>query len=228
MCPVCKPLTIVGELQNLRSAIVVDVPHWTKLAGSWVLAALIAVAFSWGAVAQVRNRVIQPTIEIPTTSLGAAPTQSPERTTASTGPTVIHLEPELVNGEESPTTTLVEPGEESTTTTSFGQSNTATSASSVPTSEPQTATTSTTMTTVPAGTLTSSYQLVGGVVTISYAPGIVIFVSAIPQTGYSTDLRETGLDRVWVRFDGNNHTSDFRAEREGGELKITTSESGES
>jgi hypothetical protein len=82
----------------------------------------------------------------------------------------------------------------------------------------------TTSTTAPAKN--GSYQLTGGTVTISYSPGVVNFVTAIPQAGYSTDVRETGPDRVRVRFESDTHTSDFRAEWEGGELKITKSESG--
>jgi hypothetical protein len=64
-------------------------------------------------------------------------------------------------------------------------------------------------------------------VTISHSPGVVTFVTAIPQPGYSTDLRETGPERVRVRFETENHTSDFRAEWEGNELKITQNETGE-
>jgi hypothetical protein len=69
--------------------------------------------------------------------------------------------------------------------------------------------------------------LIGGTVTISQSPGVVTFATAIPQPGFSTEIRETGPDRVRVRFDGETHTSDFRAEWEGSELKITQNETGE-
>ena len=63
--------------------------------------------------------------------------------------------------------------------------------------------------------------------TISYSPGIVNFVSAIPQPNYSTEREETGPEKVRVRFESEAHTSDFRAEWEGGELKIVKNETGE-
>ena len=63
--------------------------------------------------------------------------------------------------------------------------------------------------------------------TISHTPGMVTFVTAIPQPGFSTELRDTGPERVRVRFESETHTSDFRAEWEGSELKITQNETGE-
>jgi len=61
-------------------------------------------------------------------------------------------------------------------------------------------------------------------VTISYTPGVVTFVSAIPQSGYSTEIEESGPSRVRVHFESDSHTSEFRAEWEGAELAITKSE----
>jgi len=72
---------------------------------------------------------------------------------------------------------------------------------------------------------TTSYTLVGGVVTIRSSPGVVDFISAVPQAGFSTELRETGPDQVRIRFESAAHNSDFRAEWQGGELKITKNES---
>ncbi|MDH5372580.1 MAG: hypothetical protein OEX97_06520 [Acidimicrobiia bacterium] len=69
--------------------------------------------------------------------------------------------------------------------------------------------------------------MVGGVVTISYSPGVVTFISAIPQPGFSADLSDKGPDEVRVRFESATHTSDFRAEWDGNELKITKNESGD-
>ena len=66
----------------------------------------------------------------------------------------------------------------------------------------------------------------GGVVTISHSPGVVNFVSAIPQPGFSTETRETGPEEVRIRFAGDSHTSDFRAEWKSGELEISIDETG--
>ncbi|MFW2382345.1 MAG: hypothetical protein ACN4GZ_11345 [Acidimicrobiales bacterium] len=209
-------------------------PKWTKFAVGWAIATTVALAFSWGAVAQVRNRVIQPSVEIPTTAALATTTAPPPEVTTST-PRVVTLEPELADTTTSTTATATTEGTQETTaptpttgptttsptTTTAGPTTTSTTTTTLP---PATTTTSTT---APPQTQTSSYTLVGGVVTISHAPGVVNFVSAIPQPGFSTDPRETGPDRVRIRFESQDHTSDFRAEWEGGELKITQNESGE-
>ena len=210
-----------------------------KLFGGWIFAALIAVAFSWGAVAQVRNRVIQPSIEIPTTVALQPASAAVNRTSTSSSPPVIRVEPENVeetttsvtqpNGDTPSTAAPPEPTEPvaGTATTNTGApATTSTTAPPTTTTQPPVPTTSTT-TTVPSQTETSSYQLTGGVVTISHSPGIVTFISAIPQPGFSTDPRETGPDRVRIRFESETHTSDFRAEWESGELKTTQNETGD-
>ena len=208
-------------------------PKWTKFAVGWATAATIALAFSWGAVAQVRNRVIQPSVEIPTTAALATTTAAPPEVTTSS-PRVVTLEPEVV---DSTTSTTVSATTEGTQQTTAPTSTTTPSTTSTTTTTAAPATTSTTTTTQPPATTTtttappqtqtSSYTLLGGVVTISHSPGVVNFVSAIPQPGFSTDPRETGPDRVRIRFESPDHTSDFRAEWEGGELKITQNETGE-
>ncbi len=205
----------------------------TRLIAGWLLAAAIAVAFSWGAVAQVRNRVIQPSVVIPTTQLAA---QLEATSTTTAAPRVVRVEPETDGTTTStigatPTTpNTTNPPQQtapSTTTTTVPTSTTTSTTlpAATTTTVPPT-TTSTTTTTAPPVTQTASYSLVGGVVTISYSPGVVNFVSAIPQPGFSTDTRETGPDEVRIRFEGDEHTSDFRARWQAGELEITQSETG--
>ena len=201
-----------------------------------MVAAVVAVAFSWGAVSQVRNRVIQPSIEIPTTVAAGVETSAPETPSTTPSSTVIRVEPEILGGTA---TTVAEPDSETTsaiaTPTTTAQSGGATTTTTTTQAPPTTITsptttqppTTTTTTTVPPETQTNSYQLIGGTVTISHSPGIVEFVSAIPRAGFSTELREAGLERVRVRFESETHTSDFRAEWEGEQLKITQNETGE-
>jgi hypothetical protein len=179
-----------------------------KLTGAWLLGAFVAIAFSWGAVAQVRNRVIEPSIEIPATVVAAPGGNT--GTPATTSTTVIRVEPDIDDGATASTSTTAQPAETTTTTQPV-----------TTTSQPMPTTTTTTS---PAETKTSSYQLVGGVVTISHSPGVVVFVSAIPQPGFTTNLEETGPKSVRVRFEGEAHTSEFRAEWEDGELDITRNE----
>ena len=217
-------------------------PRGTKFAIGWALAAVLAIALSWTAVAQVRNRVIQPSTPIPPSTLAFGG----ETTGAETSsPPVIRLEPEpetTTTLDPSLPTTIVPPAtatgstEDGQTTASTSPGTTSPGTSSTSTTTTTGATTSTTTSTsqppstttsAPPETLTSSYQVVGGTVTISYSPGVVNFVSAIPQPGFSTDLRDTGPDRVRVRFESEDHVSEFRAEWEGGELRITKDEDGE-
>lgn len=60
--------------------------------------------------------------------------------------------------------------------------------------------------------------------TISASPGVVAFVSAIPQAGYTTELRDTGPERVRVRFVGSTAIFEFEAKWDDGRLDIETSE----
>jgi len=61
-------------------------------------------------------------------------------------------------------------------------------------------------------------------VTISYSPGVVNFVSAIPRPGFSTDLDKTGPETVKVKFESDDHTSEFEAKWSNGELEISERE----
>lgn len=218
-------------------------PSSIKLISGWLIAALFALLLSWNAVAQVRNRVIRPSIEIPTTVVAGAASITAIPTTE---PTVIRVEPEIGDATTQPDTTEAQPGstaaasgESTSTTTGTPSTTTAAPAATTTTTQPPTTTTAppptttqppvttTTTTEAPAETQTSSYTLTGGVVTISYSPGTVTFVSAIPQPGYATEQRETGPERVRIRFESETHTSDFRAEWQGDELQITQNETGD-
>ncbi len=60
--------------------------------------------------------------------------------------------------------------------------------------------------------------------TISSSPGAVNFVSAIPQAGFTTELREAGPERVRVRFVGATMIFELEAKWDDGQLDIETSE----
>ncbi len=64
--------------------------------GVWVLAAVIAMAFSWGAVAGVRNQVLPAPIQIPPTLAQPASTAA-DTTTTIAGVTVIPVEPDTLD-----------------------------------------------------------------------------------------------------------------------------------
>jgi hypothetical protein len=63
--------------------------------------------------------------------------------------------------------------------------------------------------------------LTGGSVTISFAPGVVNFKAAVPQSGYSTDVKDVGPNLVRVEFDKDGSHSKFQAEWISGKLAVT-------
>ena len=67
---------------------------------------------------------------------------------------------------------------------------------------------------------TKTYQLTGGSVTIS----VVNFKSAVPQSGYSTEVEDNGPERVRVEFEKDEDHSRFEAEWVSGELVISIEE----
>ena len=87
-----------------------------------------------------------------------------------------------------------------------------------------TSSTSTTSTTVAVALTTKTYQLTGGSVTISFRPGVVNFKSAVPQSGYSTEVEDNGPERVRVEFEKDEDHSRFEAEWVSGELVISIEE----
>lgn len=186
-----------------------------KFAGLWGLATMTALTLSWVAVSQVRDRVIQPVAVVPTT-LVASGVETPP-------PTVIPVEPTVDQPEPSITATTVSAsssvGSSTTSTTRALSSSTTTTSTTVP--QP---TTTTTTTTTSSNFTPSSHSTPGGTVTIETGAGQVRFVSAIPQAGFTTDLRETGPERVRVRFVGTTTTFEFEAEWEDGGLEISTEE----
>ncbi len=201
-----------------------------KFVGLWGLAAVAALTLSWVAVSQVRDRVIQPVAVIPTTIVAIE----------TIDPTVVVIEPisddQSVPDLSTTSTSSTEPSAASQSTTSTTRprsaspsttSTTATPQTTATTAPPATTTTAppsqTTTTTAPSAN-TSSHSTPGGSVTISASPGVVSFVSAIPQAGFTTELRDTGPDRVRVRFVGATTIFEFEARWDEGELDIETSE----
>jgi hypothetical protein len=202
-----------------------------KFAGLWGLAAVAALALSWAAVSQVRDRVIQPVTVIPTT-IAVIAAETPD-------PTIVPIQPAIDPQPDPDLATSTTPADEAsgsvTSTTSTTRAPSASSGTSPTTAGPQTTSTTTpsvttttappetTTTSAPSGTV-SSHSTPGGSVTISSSPGQVDFVSAIPQAGFTTELRDAGPERVRVRFVGATKSFEFEAKWEDGGLEVETSE----
>ena len=96
-----------------------------------------------------------------------------------------------------------------------------------PTSPTTTAAPATTVATAPATSTTAAtpevvaYQLAGGTVVISVAPGRVALVSASPRAGYAMEIDANGPEEVRVEFEGEID-SEFRARWSGGTRRCTS------
>ena len=118
---------------------------------------------------------------------------------------------------DSPTTTAAPattagPGESTTTSTTAAPASTTTTTAPPPTT-----------TTVPSPEVTA-HQLTGGKVVISASPGVVNLVSWTPKPGFSGEVEKSGPDEVRVRFESDNHESEFEAEWDDGRLVISKDE----
>lgn len=194
--------------------------------GGWILALIVALALSWGAVSMVRGSVIESSGTVPNTvpdvtdtGVGTtidATSSSTVGSTPETGPTIAGSTATSTIATTAATAAASAP---TTTARSTGTSSTTVSG---PTSS--TSSTSTTSTTVVQTLTTKTYQLTGGSVTISFAPGVVNFKAAVPQSGYSTEVKDNGPDRVRVEFEKDDDRSKFEAEWVSGELVINVEE----
>lgn len=189
------------------------------------MAAIVAMGLAWGAVAQVRNQVIRPSVEIPTSALAAGSTLQNETPTTpasavTTGPA------NSSTSSSSPSTSFggTLTTQESTTASSPSQASPGSTTSTTQPANNSTSTSTTSTTTAAPVTQTTTYQLTGGVVTISHSPGVVNFVSAIPAAGFDTEIKATGPNEVEVEFESDSHKSEFKAKWEGGVLDISKDE----
>ncbi len=147
-------------------------PNWFKLATGWLLTVLVALAFSWGAIAQVRNRVDMPGTVIPTQVVVngleiSQETPAPATTTATVQ--AIGVEPELETFSDTTTTGDVvadEPDDGATTQTTGAESSGTTSASTSDTSG-----TTTTTRSEPSGSAASAVPESSGTTSTTSADG---------------------------------------------------------
>jgi hypothetical protein len=176
------------------------VPKWAAYAVAWALAAAAALAVAWQGVGVVTNQVTE---DRPAALSAAEVRDRLDETTTSTTSTT--------------TTTAVT----TTTTITAGGSAATTSPTSVPggspattsvptttaTTAPATATTATT--TAPPGPSeeTRTYNLVGGSVSLRFAPSGVTVVWANPNAGFDVSQEPEQLNGVKVEFRSETHRS---------------------
>jgi hypothetical protein len=77
-------------------------------------------------------------------------------------------------------------------------------------------------TTAPPKPVTSTYDLVGGSVTISAVNPDVSLIGAVPNSGFTVKVENAGPNEVKVEFRSESRESEFSAKWEGGELRVRT------
>ncbi len=187
------------------------------LFAAWLGATALAVVVASAAVGTVRTEVTdQPSAAEPfvaaTIAAGATTTTIPTTVTdpsTSTTSTVVD-DP----ADEVPSTTL----ESSTTTLGSSTRDDDEDDDPVPT------TTVPTQTSTTAASVTKTYNLPGGTVTISASDPDVRFVGASPAAGYTIEVEDRGPDEVKVEFEGAGGESKFAATWDSGELRIDIDE----
>jgi hypothetical protein len=118
-------------------------------------------------------------------------------------------------------TTSTSPAPDPTTTTTEGATSTSSTTTTTATPTPSMTSSTTTVPSVPSDT---TYQLIGGQVTISALEPTVELVAAVPSAGFSAEIDEAGPEDVRVDFESSGHRSSFRARWENGELAIQLEE----
>ncbi len=198
---------------------------------AWLGATVVSILLASAAVATVRSEISErpsplrataldqlasSTTAPPSTVAGEEPpTTIPSSTTtaASSTQTVSTAPPTTV---PVTTTTTMTGSVQSTTTTTVGAAQVTT------TTAPPVVTTSTT--TTQAQGEPQSYELTGGFVQILVSSDSVVVRFATPKPGFSVDIKKFGPPDVDVRFEGEDHTSVFKAEIESGALDVDLTE----
>ncbi len=178
---------------------------------AWLGATVLAVGVASAAVGTVRNQVT----DRPQTTdpfFAAAPVAAASSTTLGATTTL--------PATSATTTTLA-----STTTTAPQTSTTLANAVTTTTSAATTTTRPPTTTTAPPPKpITTTYNLVGGSVTITAASPNVSLVGAVPSSGFTVKVENAGPSEVRVEFDSESWESEFSAKWDDGELRVRTDE----
>ncbi len=221
---------------------------------AWVVATFATALVAWSAVRlagdQVGERPVEPlsAAEVAALPVDTAPAPSGDvlSNTTTTGvaaglpPATVPAGPDLTVTEPSgvpPPATAADPASDASskpdspsvtsTTSTTGTTQPPAPAGTAPpvaTTSPTTSTTTTTTVAPPAATETKAFHLRGGSVVIEVSPGRVVLRSATPRTGYSMDIQNSGPRRVEVEFEGEDDSSEFRAEWSGGALEVDIDE----
>ena len=187
----------------------------------WVLAAVGTTSITLAAVSQVGGQVTERAAgPIDSADLAAARAaamaQAPTATQEAPAPQTI-----------GDTTTTTVPRVDISPTSTAPQAMSATPTTSLPAVEQVTTTAPIATTEPPPVTLPSEQvttTLTGGTVTVNRSGSTVTLVSAVPNSGFWTELEESGPGQVVLEFESSSHGSDYEATVANGKLDIRTEE----
>lgn len=189
---------------------------------AWVVATVVSILLASAAVATVRREISERPSPLRSTALDqlASSTTAPPPNVAGETPSGTIPSSTTTSAPTAQTTpiappTTVSPVTSTTTTIGVAPVTTTTAAPVV--------TTSTTTTTQAQGE-PKSYELTGGFVWIFVFPDSVVVSGATPSPGFSVEIKKAGPPEVEVKFEGESHTSVFKAEIEDGVLEVDLSE----
>lgn len=188
------------------------------LFAAWLGATALAVVVASAAVGTVRTEVTdQPAAAEPFVAA-----------TIAAGATTTTITTTVADLSSSSTTTVVDGRDDEVPSTTVASSTTTVGSSTRDDDEdddkvPTTTVPAQTSTTTSAS-VTKTYNLSGGTVTISASDPDVRFVGASPAAGYTIEVEDRGPEQVKVEFDGAGGESQFVAKWDSGELLIDIDE----
>ena len=178
---------------------------------SWVVASIIATSVAMAAVSSVTDNVTDsPSATLAT---GSFDDDTSSTTTPDDGGTSTTLPED--DGTSTTSTTLPDDDDDDDDGT--------TTSTTIPDDDDDDDDTTTTSV-APTPTETVTYQLVGGWVRVTIGQGFVRLEGAAPNPGFSMRLEADEGDEVRVRFESDDHRSEFEARWDDGELEIELDE----
>lgn len=172
------------------------------MAGAWLVVVVLATTLTWQIVSAADDRV-------------------------SDRPAPLNLAAPVITDLETTTTSIVD-GSSSSSTTNPQENPTTTTRQSTSTSGSQPTTTSSVArtTSTAASWQTELVQTAGGVVTLRYRPGEVVYQSATPAPGFQVEVDHAGPPEVEVEFESESSKIEIHAAWRDGALDVDVSESG--
>jgi len=194
----------------------------------WILATFGTASITLAAVSRVGGEVSdRPAVPVAGTDLAA--TSRSQETVVTTDPTASATTQPVV--EAAASSSLLEGSSPSTTVPATDLSTTMTSditsdagPGTGSESASSSSTTSTTSTTVATTTYLDTTGLLGGTVTVQVTGNGVVLIAAIPNDGFTAEVKKSAPSKVEVEFNSPGHDSRYQAEVRDGFLDVDIEE----